>query len=108
MCPSLGFQNTLVFLVRSDRFYSKGLVKYQIFHLGPSLKTARYGHSCGILKWFNPFSDRLEDIVVVAGGFNGRVLTSVEYLYVDNIDFGFLYGPGDPYIMSYLNQGDLN
>ena len=64
------------------------------FTPGPSLKTARYGHSCGILKWFNPLSERLEDIVVVAGGFNGKVLTSVEYLYVDNIEFGFTTGPG--------------
>jgi hypothetical protein len=46
------------------------------------------------MQWYNPLSDRLEDIVVVAGGFNGRLLSSVELLYVDNIEYGFLFGPG--------------
>ena len=56
---------------------------------------ARYGHSCGIVHWLNPISDVIEDFVVVAGGFNGRLLTTSELLFVDNLEAGFVFGPGD-------------
>ncbi len=46
--------------------------------IGLRLQTARYGHSCGILQWYNPLSELLEDIVVVTGRFNGfNMRTSV-------------------------------
>ena len=48
--------------------------------------------SCGMMRWKNPESKRMEKRVVVAGGFDFKkktYLSSVELLYVDNNgDFG--------------------
>ena len=63
---------------------------------GPSLNIARYGHSCGLINWLNPATDEQEQVVVVAGGYNGQLLSSSELLFVNNFESGFSMGPVIP------------
>ena len=58
---------------------------------GPNLNVARYGHSCDILSFQNPETEVGGNVVVVAGGYNGKVLSSVELLFVDDVEAGKKY-----------------
>jgi hypothetical protein len=62
---------------------------------GPRLIESRIDHSCGILHWNNPDTGSMEQVVVVAGGYSAfsSYLDSVELLFLDNLDAGWVEGP---------------
>ena len=65
---------------------------------GPMLLTPRYAHSCGILFQHNPATQQLQNIVVVAAGKDNNYtpLNSVELLYLDKYESGWMAGPSLP------------
>lgn len=68
--------------------------------LGPDLITPRDDLSCSTVNWKNPSNGQVEKVVVVAGGFNGAVLSSVELLIINNIERGWQDGPELPHKVS--------
>jgi hypothetical protein len=84
---------------RTQKYVNYCCKKILKLALGPSLNTARYGASCGVLNWMNPQSNQMEKIVVAAGGggYNGYILSTTELLYVDRIgDYNWIMGPSLP------------
>ena len=67
---------------------------------GPTLNLARTLLSCGLLMWNNPESNQLQGIVVASGGSdNGKYLTSIELLYLNEEDVykgDWVMGPALP------------
>ncbi len=65
--------------------------------LGSSLNIPRSGFSCGILKWQNPDTNNLENILVVAGGYDENgISSSVELAFLNNNTFVWEKGPSLP------------
>jgi len=63
---------------------------------GPQLITPRTQHACGVMNWKNPDTGSLEKVVVAAGGAGGPVLKSVELLFLEDINSGWVAGPDLP------------
>ncbi len=64
---------------------------------GPQLINLRYRHSCGVMNWKNPATGSLEKVVVAAGGNSvGGVTASVELLYMEDFNSGWVAGPDLP------------
>ena len=65
---------------------------------GPMLITPRYTHSCGLLFQQDPTTQQLQKIVVVAAGKDNSAtsLKSVELLYLDKYESGWMAGPSLP------------
>ena len=63
---------------------------------GPEILKARYHAGCATVHWKNPADGQLEQVVVVAGGFNAGYLSSTELLYINNIAAGWQPGPELP------------
>ena len=65
---------------------------------GPMLINPRYFHSCGLLYQQDPATQQLQKIVVVAAGKdnNATPLKSVELLYLDKYESGWMAGPSLP------------
>jgi hypothetical protein len=53
---------------------------------GPLLKVPRRAHKCSVLDWINPATNETEKVVVVAGGYGGQYLSSVELLFVNEYE----------------------
>jgi hypothetical protein len=61
------------------------------------LTTGRSSHACERVTWQNPSTGQSEDVVVVAGGFNySRILNSVEFLFLNDPNVGWTFGPDIP------------
>ena len=66
---------------------------------GPDLNTARIFHACGTMNWLNPLTNVNEKLIVVVGGYNVRMLKSVELLNVSQFlqnSQGWILGPDLP------------
>jgi hypothetical protein len=63
---------------------------------GPQLITPRTQHACGVMNWRNPGTGNLEKVVVAAGGAGGPVLKSVELLFMEDFNYGWVAGPDLP------------
>jgi hypothetical protein len=61
---------------------------------GPQLGISRSFHSCGIMNWKNPATGVKEKVVVAVGGVDGNSspLRSVEFLFLDNPNSGWVSG----------------
>jgi len=53
------------------------------------------------VEWKNDISGQLEKVVVVAGGSDGKYLSSVELLYINNLAMGWQSGPELPIALGY-------
>ena len=103
--------------VRNTYFYNAQVNKWTP---GPSLIKQRSGLSCGILKWRNPESKKLENVVVAAGGMElekrpfvrkSFAVSSVEILYLndDNTNNGeWKVGPELPKPAAYATLNEYN
>ena len=88
-------ETTLVLIGGSEHpsetyFYNS---EYNQWLPGPRLLVERNRASCATVNWINPADGQLGQVVVVAGGYRLGALSSVELLYINDIDSGWQAGP---------------
>ena len=70
--------------VRSSTYFHDSISN--TWRSGPNLQLPRMFHACAVLNWKNESSQKLERTVLVAGGYYGAALTSVELLHLTSLD----------------------
>ena len=78
--------------VRSSTYFHDSISN--TWRSGPNLQLPRMFHACAVLNWKNESSQKLERTVLVAGGYYGAALTSVELLHLTSLDANLTWVSG--------------